>query len=72
MESGCEGHKAPFGVNNFLIVLLGICMELIANTKDILGPSGGGAYAGVCTGGNNQGGMWMKLSSMTMAKCWTT
>eukprot|EP00957_Ditylum_brightwellii_P008509 645621-Ditylum_brightwellii.AAC.1 len=47
MESGCEGVKGTFGVDNSLIILHEVCTELVADIVDIVCPSGGGDCAGV-------------------------
>eukprot|EP00957_Ditylum_brightwellii_P166439 12669257-Ditylum_brightwellii.AAC.1 len=57
MESGCKKLKGKFGDGTFLIVLLEVCTDLVANINDILGLSGGGDCARACVGGNNQGGL---------------
>eukprot|EP00957_Ditylum_brightwellii_P095892 7305952-Ditylum_brightwellii.AAC.1 len=57
MESGCEELKGTFGIGTSLIVLMEICIKLVANAKDILGPIDGGDCDGACAGGSNQGGL---------------
>eukprot|EP00957_Ditylum_brightwellii_P086824 6607843-Ditylum_brightwellii.AAC.1 len=51
MKSSCDGHNGTFGVNNSLIILLGVCTKLVVDKNGILGACGGGDCAGACMGG---------------------